>query len=433
MFTRRVLFKMLAAIGAGSLLLTVGEGEVPRLSGIGEALSFGSSVRPDGSPATLGEQAVDVTAIEQWEDLLDDLDGVELIGRYTPLTRAKDASCGIMGRCPFCRHGTDLFLVDGRDDSYFCTECFAGGHALDFYARMEEVSLSESVRPVMGLLVSGQLQGKRPRLERLLCIIDEINRFAHKSLFHSREGESALAWLDLQGGHCRTVESFSLGVLSYALGKELLERLLSMGFSPEELEKAAVNGWLSCMADRVRDGEPDLALLLPVCNAEGQCCGFYEQSIEADAEVVWSSYFLPYGFQLLSPYRAARLVFSVSRGQNSASSVVLTERPWDVVLLAQGGMEQAVYVSPLDPGEYHDRLARFMMRTRRVIWPIHQSELNVEFLRHLFSLSNESIGRLAFVVLPEGETLPAILRREGFAAVLARFAGAVPVRELLEG
>jgi len=160
MFTRRVLFKMLAAIGAGSLLLTVGEGEVPRLSGIGEALSFGSSVRPDGSPATLGEQAVDVTAIEQWEDLLDDLDGVELIGRYTPLTRAKDASCGIMGRCPFCRHGTDLFLVDGRDDSYFCTECLAGGHALDFYARMEEVSLSESVRPVMGLLVSGQLQGK---------------------------------------------------------------------------------------------------------------------------------------------------------------------------------------------------------------------------------------------------------------------------------
>jgi len=433
MLTRRVMFKMLAAMGVGPLFPTVGESGAARLLGIGKALSFDRSVQPGGSLAKPAEQAVDGSAIEAWENLLDDLDAVELIGRYSALRPTGHEPRDSRGRCPFCRHGTDLFLVDGRDDSYFCTECLAGGHALDFYARMEEVSLSESVRPVMGLLVSGQLQGKRPRLERLLCIIDEINRFAHKSLFHSREGESALAWLDLQGGHCRTVESFSLGVLSYALGKELLERLLSMGFSPEELEKAAVNGWLSCMADRVRDGEPDLALLLPVCNAEGQCCGFYEQSIEADAEVVWSSYFLPYGFQLLSPYRAARLVFSVSRGQNSASSVVLTERPWDVVLLAQGGMEQAVYVSPLDPGEYHDRLARFMMRTRRVIWPIHQSELNVEFLRHLFSLSNESIGRLAFVVLPEGETLPAILRREGFAAVLARFAGAVPVRELLEG
>lgn len=53
MFTRRMLFKMLAAIGAGSLVPVVGEGGVVRFSGIGEALSFGGSVRPEGSPAPL--------------------------------------------------------------------------------------------------------------------------------------------------------------------------------------------------------------------------------------------------------------------------------------------------------------------------------------------------------------------------------------------
>lgn len=94
-------------------------------------------------------------------------------------------------------------------------------------------------------------------------------------------------------------------------------------------------------------------------------------------------------------------------------------------------MEQAVYVSPLDPDEYHDRLDSFLMRIRKAIWPIHQLELNAEFLRHLFSLSRESISRLAFIVLPEGECLPELLRREGLAVLEARLDAAVSLKELL--
>lgn len=127
-------------------------------------------------------------------------------------------------------------------------------------------------------------------------------------------------------------------------------------------------------------------------NAEGHCCGFYEQSIGEIVDVMWSASVAPYGYQLLSPHRADRLVFAASNGQDFPSSVVLLQRPWDVVLLTQGGLEQAVYVSPLDPGEYHDRLDRFLMRIRKAIWPIRQSELNVEFLRNLFSLSVNPSG-----------------------------------------
>lgn len=335
-----------------------------------------------------------------------------------------------MGRCPFCRHGTDSLLIDRRDDSYFCTDCLAGGHALDFYARVEGLSLSESVRRVTGLMASGELQGKRPRLKRFHCIIHEIDRFAHESLICSLEGASARGWLDQQGVTVGTAERFSTGMMSCALGKQLLERLRMMGFSPDELEQAGIDGWICCKADRVKSGEPDCTLLLPVRDREGHCWGFYEQSIEADADVMWSSYFSPYGFSLLSPHRADRLVFSASNGQDSVPSVVLVERPWDVVLLAQGGMTQAVYVSPLDADEYRHRLEKFLARTERAVWSIHLSELNVEFLRHLFNLSSESIGRLTFMRLPEGKRLPELLQREGLAAMQARLAGAVPVKEL---
>lgn len=431
MFTRRALFKMLAAIGAGSLLPAVGENGMARFSGIGEGLAFDSSAQPRDSRAKPGEQAVEVSGIEQWEDLLDDLDAVELIGRYISLRPTGDESRNSKGPCPFCRQGADSLLVDGRDDSYFCTDCLAGGHALDFYARIEGLSLSESVRSVRRLMESGVLQGKRPRLKRFQCIIDEINRFAHESLIHGREGVLASSWIDRQGVTAETAEHFSLGIMSYALAEQLRERLFAMGCSKNELEQFGVEGWISCMEDRMRDGALDLALLLPLRNAEGCIYGFYEQGIEDAAGSLWSGDFLPYGFKLLFPRQAGRLVFSNFDPRDSARAVVLVGRPWDVVLLAQGGMDHAVYVSPLDLADCRDRLGRFLMCARKIIWPVHRSEVNVGFVRNLLSLSDQSIGRLAFMLLPEGERLPELLRREGLAAIQTCLAGAVPLKALL--
>lgn len=58
MFTRRALFKMLAAIGAGSLLPAVGENGMARFSGIGEGLAFDSSAQPrDFGPSLVNRRS----------------------------------------------------------------------------------------------------------------------------------------------------------------------------------------------------------------------------------------------------------------------------------------------------------------------------------------------------------------------------------------
>lgn len=428
MFTRRVLFKMLAAIGAGSLLPAVGEGRVTRLSGIG---SLGAPVQPGDPLGMLRDQAVDVSAIEQCEDLLDDLDGVELIGRYSRRTPERDESSGSRCRCPFCRHGADSLLVDSRDDTYLCTDCLAGGHALDFYARMEGLSLPESLHSAGKLMASGKLQGKRSRRERFHCIIAAIDRFSHESLICSREGASARGWLSQEGVAAAMTEKVSLGVMSYALGKQLLGRLRALGFTPDELERAGIDGWMSCLADRFKAGEFDGTLLLPVRDRDGDCCGFYEQSLGPDAAFTWSSHVSPYGYQLFSPHRSNRLVFSATNGQTVPSSVVLVERPWDVVLLAQEGLQQAVYVSPLDLDEYDDRFNRFLLQVQRAVWPIYSSDLSVEFMRNLCRLSPRALERLAFLLLPEGIRLPEWLCREGSVVGQARFDDALSATELL--
>jgi DNA primase len=333
------------------------------------------------------------------------------------------------GRCPFCRHGAYSLLVDGRDDSYFCTDCLACGHALDFYARMERCNLPDVVTRLKPLLVCGQLKGKRPRMDRFRRIIDETHRFAREALVHSREGESALTWLDRQGVTPATVEAFALGLLSSAFGKQLLERLRTMGFSPDELEQAGIDGWMSCWEDRLKAGESNSTLLLPVRDRDGYCCGFYEQSLGPEAALTWSSHVFPYGYQLLSPHRFNRLVYSATNGQKVPSSVVLAERPWDVVLLASAGMEDAVYVEPLDSAEYREHLNSYLWRVTSAIWPIRQADVTVEFLRHLLKCSNQSIGRLRFMVLPPGTRLSELIRREGVEAVRGRLAEAKSLRE----
>ena len=431
MFTRRMFFKILATVGGGSLFPAPGEAAAAQWLRGSAAFSTGHLAKSGDTYLEVPAQAFGGTTTEQWENLLDDLDAVELLGRYVSLKSAPDDVSRLTGRCPFCRHDVDSLLVDTRDDSYLCTDCLAGGHALDFHARMEGLSLPESLRSVGKLMAAGALQGKRPKLKRFHCIIEAIDRFAHESLICGREGASARGWLNQEGVAAAVTEKISLGVMSYALGEQLLGRLLALGFTPDELEQAGVDGWMSCLGDRFKAGEFDSALLLPVRDRDGNCCGFYEQSLGPDAAFTWSSHVSPYGQQLLSPHRSNRLVYYATNGQKVPSSVVLVERPWDVVLLAQEGLHQAVYVSPLDLHEYHDRFNRFLLQVQRAVWPIYSSDLSVEFMRNLCRLSPHALERLAFLLLPEGVRFSEWLCREGSVVGQARLDNSLSATELL--
>ncbi len=177
--------------------------------------------------------------------------------------------------------------------------------------------------------------------------------------------------------------------------------------------------------------ETDVRVLIPIRDADGSCRGFYEQATCENAEVMWTPYSLPYGFALLSPHRADRVVLSAETGRTSSGSIVLAERPWDVVLVAEAGIEDVVYVAPLDPAEYRRRLNLVLQRGHTAIWPIRQDDITVEFFRYLIEECSQSVGQLHFAILPPGLRLPEVIRREGLDSLRARLAGAKPSRELL--
>lgn len=317
-------------------------------------------------------------------------------------------------------------MVGSRDDSYFCTDCLASGHALDFYLSREQLTPAEGVRRLAGLLASGDLTGKRLRMERMGVALEETRRLACEALQHGSEGRAAREWLKREGVAQETGERFSLGLLSKEIQPTLIPHLRTKGFDPAELEDFGITGWLDCHGD-----ETDVRVLIPIRDADGSCRGFYEQATCENAEVMWTPYPLPYGFALLSPHRADRLVLSAETGRTSSAAVILAERPWDVVLLAEAGIEEAVYVAPLDPAEYRRRLNLVLQRGHTAIWPIRQDDITVEFFRYLIEECSQSVGQLHFAILPPGLRLPEVIRREGLDSLRARLAGAKPSRELL--
>ncbi len=426
MFTRRTLFKLLAAVGVGSLCPAQAWAKELRPT---TSDPYSSAPAPQTSSdilPTIRDSPSILSAVEQWENLLDDLDGVELIGRYSRLTPAVDGSRDCRGPCPFCREGADSFLVDGRDDSYFCTDCLASGHALDFYISMERLTPAEAIPRLAGSLASGDLKGNRPRLERMSAVFENVRQLACEALQHGSAGRTAREWIEREGVTLETSGQFSLGLLSREVRQGLVPHLRAKGFDQAELEDFGITGWLDRHAD-----ESDMSVLIPIRDAHGSCRGFYEQGMHEDAEVMWTSYSLPYGFTLLSPHRADRLVLSAETGRTPSTSVVLAERPWDVVLLAEAGIKEAVYVAPLDPSEHRKRLNLHLQRVPSAIWPIRHADITVEFLRYLTEGCSRSHGQLRFAILPSGLRLPEVIRREGIESVRARLAQGKPLRELL--
>lgn len=426
MFTRRTLFRLLAAVGVGSLWPIQGRAQKLRPTRSNSHSSVSAPQTSSDIPSTTNDSPPVLSAVEQWENLLDDLDGVELIGRYSRLTPVGDGSRDYRGPCPFCRQKPDSLMVSSRDDSYFCTDCLVSGHALDFYIRVERLGPAEAISQLAGSLASGDLKGKRLRLERLSGVLETVRRLACEALRHGSSGRAAHEWLKREGVTQETSEQFSLGLLSKEIRHALIPHLRTKGFDHAELEDFGITGWLACHGD-----ESERSVLIPIRAADGRCHGFYEQATCENAEVMWIPYPLPYGFALHSPHRADRVVLSAETGRMSSASVVLAERPWDVVLLAEAGIEDVVYVAPLDPAECRQRLSLYLQRGHTAIWPIRQADITVEFLSGLTESFGRSAGQLHFVALPTGLRLPEVIRREGLNSVRARLAQAKPVTELL--
>lgn len=119
--------------------------------------------------------------------LIDDVDIVELVSRYTPLT--KDDRDRYWGRCPFCGAEDKAFSVSPTKGLWYCFNCKQGGNRPKFLSLVEKISYYEAMQRL------GIKADDNPSPKTRAEILAEFNRLLEKTLelfpnMHQEERET---------------------------------------------------------------------------------------------------------------------------------------------------------------------------------------------------------------------------------------------------
>lgn len=412
MISRRQMFQMAGALGAMSVL--------PRSLAAKPFLTVADRDIGDRADGTSSNNTLDF--LETVEDLEDELDCVELIGRYVKLVRDPFDPISVgadwpSGHCPFCGFA-DCWL--GVTDHGFATQCFHQGGGVAWVSLVERIPLLESIQRLRGMLDRGELIGMRKRIETQCALHENLAAICHDALMN-HSGWTAL------GGTLNvlteeTIRRNQIGQLSVTMLSPFLAELLNTGWSRSELESAGVIR-PSRLAKLSRDWA---ALVMPIRDDRKRVLGFAKLILPGPDHLL----LIP--THVLPSLRWDRLVIRNSRtalGIQAAGPLLLTSGPWDAVLLWQQGFASAV--APVRHwGERN--LRRIRALNTKLIYVASVEFFRSDDFMSLLSLLGSDVARLYVVELPSGSTVADYLREHGAQALRARLDSAVPVSQALK-
>jgi DNA primase len=207
------------------------------------------------------------------ERVRDATDLVELVGSYVALRKAGK---NYKGLCPFHQEKTPSFIVFPETQTFHCFGCGAGGDAIGFLMRAENLSFREALERPAGR-AGITLTPSRPRdadLESRLLRLAELNAlaaawFSHV-LWNTAHGEPGRRLLEQRGVDRDTAERFQLGFAPESWDA-LLGHLIRQGATPDELVEAGLAGRRDdgSLYDRFR-----YRLMFPIRDRDGRVIGF---------------------------------------------------------------------------------------------------------------------------------------------------------------
>lgn len=412
MISRRQMFQMAGALGAMSVL--------PRTLAAGTVMPGGGSEKPERIEATSSNDILDY--LEAVEDLQDDVDCVELVGRYIQLAPGRDLNSIYWGECPFCKNSggsRDRLLV--RAERVHCMSCDLYCSGDKWFALVEKVSLYEAVRRLRGMLDRGELRGRRKCFETHRAILEDIAGIAHANLLKcSAEFQSMELLKELTE---ETIRRFHIGVVPGSMVTSIIRQMEGKGWSAPELASANLFE-LRLVAKRPQAS----VITLPIRNEHGRVLALVGAYVGRGHSRERS--YNP--TENYSVHRYSRLVFQyLDRGSKiqEEDRLLLVDDPWDAILMGQQGI--APVVAPL--GEWDgENLRRIRSLNARFVYAASVDVLWSEDFMSLLSLLGSDAARLDIAMLPKGMTATHYFRKHGAQALHARLESAVPVSQVLK-
>ncbi len=330
--------------------------------------------------------------------MLERIDIVEVIGRYT---RLKKAGREYVGLCPFHKERTPSFYVDPEKGVYHCFGCGASGNAITFLSEIEGITRAEAIKRLAEMFnleldeVKVKPQGRRDNLYRLLST---AKQFYKSNLLKNREVVEYLK------GRGLTPESLAGWEIGYSPDSHSLIRfLIREGFSTREIQESGVayvrNGDLrDMMSGRV---------VFPIYDTAGRVVSFGGRSLDGRQPKYLNG-------RDTTVFRKSSVLYGLHRAKRKARErghFYLVEGYFDVILMHQYGYDTAV--APLGTS-FTEEHARLLYRFAPKVFIVPDNDEAGRRAARKVATTLAKAGIIPqVVVLPEGEDPASYLQRWG--------------------
>lgn len=243
----------------------------------------------------------------------------------------------LVGLCPFHSEKTGSFTVYPESQSFYCFGCGAGGDAIGFIRRIENLEYVEAIKLLAqraGMTVpEDAAEDRTAKLKtRILEMNREAARFYYDRLIEP-QGEAALRYLLGRGLLPKTIKHFGLGYAP-AQWSALTDMLAKKGYNYEEMEAACLSrrgkngGYYDVFRDRV---------MFPIIDLRGNVIGFGGRKMTGDGPKYYNSPDTPV-------FKKTKNLFALNFAKKNGKMpyLILCEGYMDVIAMHQAGFTQAV-------------------------------------------------------------------------------------------
>lgn len=276
---------------------------------------------------------------ETIEQVLMRTDITTLIGSYVSLKRA---GANLKGLCPFHSEKTPSFTVYPADNSFYCFGCGAGGDAISFIRKRENLDYPDAVEFLAqraGITIVKDERAtvsREPKFDRkrLFAMNVDAAKYFNKCLFSDNpDAKAALAYFtEARGLSSSTIKHFGLGYASNSFD-QFSKYMLAKGYTYEEL----VAGFLCGKSEKGRYYDAFRnRIMFPIIDVSGNVIAFGGRVMDDSKPKYKNSSDTPV-------FKKSRNLFALNFARHHcAETMILCEGYMDVIAMHAAGFENAV-------------------------------------------------------------------------------------------
>lgn len=327
----------------------------------------------------------------------------DIISTYVTLRKNGSTSKGL---CPFHNEKTPSFTVYSDTQSFYCFGCGAGGDAVTFLKKIENLDYIDAVKLLAqraGLQMpddnsyDDSLSKKR---RRVLEINRETAKFYYSYLISS-QGKIGLDYFLNRGLSMNTIKRFGLGFAPNEWDS-LLKHLKSKGYRPSEMVEAGVvkigrnNNYYDTFKNRV---------MTPIIDVRGNVIAFGGRVLDdSKPKYINTSDTLV--------YKKTNELFALNLAKDSGKdNLILCEGYMDVIAMHQAGFTNAV--AGCGTALTNEQVRLISRYAKEVILAYDADEAGQKALNKAVSLFKQTDVKVKIPALAGGKDPDEIIKKYG--------------------